>query len=897
MTEPPSLTARLEAEWNKRRATVELHPIGTAGHVDALLSIGQVDDAAREALTLQDPGRERRIAKIALQRHDFEQARPILEALDRESTHEAVGDAIGDAIGDAERETLLFDWLFARDHSAEVHLRTRDVLEAADASAPRLLAAGRLALEQMKFDRADSCYVRIIDGSLSTPPEAPDLAAALRGRANVAYRRQQFDASHEHLLAAMEHSIDAELLETLALTLIRLGRTDDALTCAEWAVRFDPYHGDAHYLLGNGYARKNYSELFAAYADVFPLATPGSPAHAVCASADSALAVGARALARERYESAARSAPRAADVKVRLASLDFEDARFRPSIELCREALELCPEYGRAHAVLAKSLEGLRFEVDVRRAEYEARFAAQPLPTVPGIERFILNWNALSPRHQKRVALSVEPWAQFIPVLLEGNSTYHIKPLYMLLSETPNQETLRDQRIGYDSRLWDDVRGCGGYNTVTGLEDVERNVFDKYNTVLHELTHQVHSVLTADQFREIEELYRRAKERDVATQRGFLSRYAGGSVWEYFAEGANAYESPRRDDYDPREIVRERLFEMDLDLAALVQRLFEQQDVGPSYAVALVNAGDDRIWRGDVEGGVERLERALARAPREETALRSLAFAYTVAGEHEKSIAATERALEYHPTSGNVATTAADSYWHAGRGVRAARGFLEGRRNVIRREDLPNVDLARGRFAWIEGDWAAALAAYDSACAVQADLPEARWGRASALALAERWEEAFDEYQAAIKERTGLADLRADYARDLLRAGRLAEARAQLEEARILEPENPIAESLRGWLAWKDGDRGAAERHLEQALQWGPWCDLASILLAGVRAEMAPTGAAREELRMLAARAEAGEAPKYIYRESDSSWQSAHQFPWLERRLLEEMESRIGDTR
>jgi len=64
-------------------------------------------------------------------------------------------------------------------------------------------------------------------------------------------------------------------------------------------------------------------------------------------------------------------------------------------------------------------------------------------------------------------------------------------------------------------------------------------------------------VLTTDQSREIQELYRKAKERDDVTRDSFLSRYAGGSVFEYFAEGANALESPRRDGYDPREVVRD----------------------------------------------------------------------------------------------------------------------------------------------------------------------------------------------------------------------------------------------------------------------------------------------------------------------------------------------------
>ena len=94
-----------------------------------------------------------------------------------------------------------------------------------------------------------------------------------------------------------------------------------------------------------------------------------------------------------------------------------------------------------------------------------------------------VNWKSLSPRHQKRVALSVAPWQAFVPVLVEGGATYYIKPLYMLLGECPDLETLRDQRINYDSRLWDDVRGCGGYHTVTGIEDVERTIFDRYDTV------------------------------------------------------------------------------------------------------------------------------------------------------------------------------------------------------------------------------------------------------------------------------------------------------------------------------------------------------------------------------------------------------------------------------
>ena len=196
----------------------------------------------------------------------------------------------------------------------------------------------------------------------------------------------------------------------------------------------------------------------------------------------------------------------------------------------------------------------------------------------------------------------------------------------MLLSETPGLETLRDKRIDYDSRLWDDVRGAGGYHTVTGVEDVERTIFDRYNTVLHELTHQVHAVLTADQSRRIQELYVRAKSRDDATKNGYLSRYAGGSVFEYFAEGANALVSPKRDAYDPREEVRERLDAIDPDLRELVKRYLALTDVSAELSGGVHErrrrpASSGRGRRGD---SLVR-EGAGTRFRSEETALRSLA--------------------------------------------------------------------------------------------------------------------------------------------------------------------------------------------------------------------------------------------------------------------------------
>jgi len=459
----------------------------------------------------------------------------------------------------------------------------------------------------------------------------------------------------------------------------------------------------------------------------------------------------------------------------------------------------------------------------------------------------------------------------------------------MLLSECPDQETLRDQRISYDSRLWDDVRGCGGFHTVTGIEDVERTIFDRYNTVTHELTHQVHAILPADDSRVIQELYRRAKVRDDSTHDGFLSRYAGGSVFEYFAEGANARVSPRRDAYDPREIVRERLHAMDPDLERQVEAFFARTDVSGSYPVAYAAGGDDRVERGRVDEALPFYRKALSARPDEETALVSYANALELGGHAASAESVATRAVAAHPGSGPARLALADARWHAGRGLEAARAGLRAARDTVRAEDRYQVDETLGGYAWVAGDATAALAAYDSVLAYQSDSPEGLRGRASALALAGRDTAAFRLYDEAVRVRTGVVDLRCDFARDLLVSGRTSEAVRQLDEARLLDAENPTAEALRGWASLAGGRLEDARRHVDQALAWGPWCDLARIVEGGIATRAGDPAAAAKAWAPVRARIAAASPPAWVYRPKIAVWEHVHTLPEVERRLLDRL--------
>jgi tetratricopeptide (TPR) repeat protein len=767
-----------------------------------------------------------------LTEQQYAAARPELEALLRAKRPDTAGRA------------AIYQWLFARDDGAAIDRRTRGVLGDAKAEAVDLLAAGRLALERRDFERARRCFER----ALQRAARPADRAQALRGLGQRHYQLREFDASLQRLEEGLAAERTADGLAALADTLIRLGRTQDAITAAEGAVALNRHHEAAHYLLGNGYVRENYTQLGQRLGDGF--------------------------------------APLMADV--RRASDAFERGDFDTALATSLAVLERCPQLGRAHAIAAKALESQRLAIDVHRAAYERRFAATPMPVVPGIERYVLNWTDLSPRHQKRVALSVAPWKAFIPVLVEGGATHFIKPMWMRLSETPQAQALKDARIDYDSRLWDDVRGMGGHFTVTGIEDVERSIFDRYNTVLHELTHQVHGVLTADQAREIQALYQQAKVRDATTRNGFLSRYAGGSVWEYFAEGANAEASPRRDAFDGREIVRERLVALDPALRGLVKRFFALRDTRASLPIALVNAGNQKLEDGNLADATPLFERALALAPADESALAARLYALALQGDGAGARELAGRALARHPLSGALRVAAADALWHGGSPLATevlpalARGI-----GALRGEDRFRVDLALADHHRRLGDTAAALAAYAAVLAYQADQPEALWGRAATLALDERWDEAFAQYDAVLRLRTGLVPLRRDYALDLLRAGRADAARAQLKEALLLDPRDPDTLALQAWLTLTGGDAATAQRGATEALALGPWSDLAVIVQAAALQAQGQGEAARAALAPLHQRIAAGTPPRYIYRREKSAWFSVHELPASERRVME----------
>jgi tetratricopeptide (TPR) repeat protein len=737
-------------------------------------------------------------------------------------------------------------------------------------------------LDRLLFNHRNALQTceSLLDGPLHTT----ERAQVLHELGVIFYDLRDFDSALDRILQALALTpLEASLLVDLAHTLIRLGRTEEAINSARMAVRLAPLHQAAHYLLGNGYTQMNYRQLESAY----PAAFAHGTARSALEQSEALLTTGQTSAARETLLRLARKEGTLADVRVHLGALAFSCRRHRAARLLFRAALKRCPHYGRAHHGLAKTLEAELLAIQAHRTADETRFAAAPPPTLPEFNRFVLNAPTLSPRHAKRVALSIAPWRRFLPVLVDSGATYYIKPLHQLLSETPEQEVLRNRRISYDSRLWDDVRGCGGYHTVTGIEDVERSIVGGYDTVLHELTHQVHALLPRVRQRQIEALYRRTLARQATGEEAFISRYAGTNAQEYLAEAAHALARPRRDRFDRREIVAERLLERDPELVALVQELQAGGDVDSAWAVGQVNRGSAHLRRGRTEEALAAYRRAVERSPSEESTRGALLSALLKSGDTERALAEARRVAQKTPQSATYSLLLAEALWLAGEGLPKAIAHLEASRSTVRCDERHRLDQKLSALYWVAGDATGAQTAAERVLAAHADAPSGLWALAQAQALRGAWAAAWAAYEAAVLQRTGIAELRCDYARDLLRAGEVERATEQVEAARLLEPEEPQVLACLAWLQQTKGQPEDARRSAKKALAVAPWCDLARLRLVLAEQHLGSLKAAAVALEPWRHRLETGQPPEYIFRADLGRYELIYTQPAVERALLD----------
>ncbi|MFH1679983.1 MAG: tetratricopeptide repeat protein [Candidatus Eisenbacteria bacterium] len=846
--------------------------IGRLEEADRVLdAAGPATEAERRDLLLLR-------AEALLRRYAFAEAESLLARAER----------IDPASEEAFRLRLTL--LERREDLGRIDAMTTARLARLPGSVAALLGRALLEYQLLRTDEAEKSFEEAF--ALASRPE--NGVSALTGLARIAEKRGNYENAAALAAQALDAGApDPELLNAIASILFRLGENGEGIDVAHEVLEWDSWNEQAHYYLGNGFSKRTYSELERAFPDVFP----DTAARPLLEQMRDLVASGRRGEARTHIRAFRSTRPSLVEPDLLLGALFWEEGKYDSAIARFRGALRTCPEHGRAHNGFAKAMEGKRLRASVNRDRIEREFAEAPFPEIPRIEEFVTNHRSLSERHRKRVALSVEPWARFVPVFVEAGASVYIKPLYERLSETPHQQVLRDLRISYDSRLWDDVRGCGGFHTVTGIEDVERSIHRKYNTLLHELTHQVHYVLTPDEKRLIQETYRAAKEKEHAGEKRFLSRYQGSSVWEYFAEGMNSYQSPRSGPYDVREVVRERLAEIDPDLEFLIEKVVADTAVARYYAPALVAAAYDRIENGRPGEAFDLLEKALARSPEDEGGLCALSYTHLLLGDPGKAVRAAGNAIKEHENAPGPWLENARAVFHESGSYSDQIAILIRAREKVESSQRYLIELALGRAYLGRGDLEKAKESFGWVLRYQEDNPEALWGIAAAEGLASDTAEANAFFVRAIRGRSGVAELRADYARFLVRHGRFEEAEKQIREARLIEPRSADAEAAAGLLAIYLEDWLEARRRLADALAFAPHSDLATILLAHTWIATGDADHAEEILRPVLDAVEKEAPPEIIYLERKGEYRAIHTYPAEERWLLHRTASELAAAR
>lgn len=855
--------AGLEVAWSDSST-----PLGE--RADIALRLGHFGEATQlwEELRRESPDKpDAAMAEIYMKRYNFKAAEKLIQQnLRREPRNESF-------------LWLYFELLVGQENLPELDSLTAHLLAENPDLVPALLARGSLHYHLLDYDSA--AYYN--DRAMQKAPTARWQALAVMGISAVKYKQREDQAALDTLLAILsDQTFSDRFLFALCQPLIRLGRVREATRVLEKALAVNPYHERAHYYLGNGFTRFSYTQLEEKYPHIFA----GNEGEKALTNAKYLLQTGEIGAAETQLLQMSNEHPSWVQPLTILGSIAWTREEFEKGRQYFEEALAICPHWGRAHNGYAKAMEGKRMRVSIYRREDWQAFDAQLTPEIPRIGQFVVNWSSLSPRHQKQVALSIAPWRAFVSVLVESGCTYYIKPLYRRLSACPGLETLQDLRISYDSRLWDDVRGCGGFNTVTGVEDVERTIYRHYNTVLHELTHQVHGLLTPDEQNLIQETYRRAKAREQAGPKTFMSRYQASSVWEYFAEGANAYWSPERNRYDTREITRERLFELDTALVHLVEHFMAIEDDEPYYVIGLVNAAQDNLEKGHADDALAIAQKAYAHDRAALPVLAMLSHIYSILGHHDLAVGFAETLKVCHPTRSKTYIRLAEAYFHkTGDKQKACQHLLEGLPKLASQE-ASELHLELGRALRRAGDYEESARYFTKMLDYQSDKSDALWGMALALGDGGKRELAKDYFRAALARRTGIVELRLDYARFLLQGGDIVQARREIAEAQLLDPDGDDVLTFAGWLDALAGRWPQALRRYEEALEIAPHNDLAKILKLEALRAMNRADAAKALEKELQ-RASKHPKPAWVYSCRLADYKTVHDWPEWQVELLE----------
>lgn len=330
-------------------------------------------------------------------------------------------------------------------------------------------------------------YLLAGDGAL-----APAEHAALEVRARL--RARDFEGATARAEVALRlRGADrcSELLAAYASALFRQQRNDEASRIYRQVLALDPMFVEAHVRLGSG------------------LTPPCDPAP--------------HPELRRGVELAARG--------------DHAGA-----IAAFQRVLSAAPDHPIAHRLLGETLLNQRYEQSMPAAAVEfARLrGAWPEPAIDEriLPQFMAAWPQLSAERRAAARRALALFHGRLTRLVAMGGCHDLLGELERTTDADARAALRGRRT-FDGRVWDDVRGMGGLRAATGIESLDEAAQFGFDTLAHELAHQVHLyTFSSVQRARLRELYQAALQRG-----GCLDFYAASNEAEYFGQGVEAFVS------------------------------------------------------------------------------------------------------------------------------------------------------------------------------------------------------------------------------------------------------------------------------------------------------------------------------------------------------------------
>jgi tetratricopeptide (TPR) repeat protein len=236
--------------------------------------------------------------------------------------------------------------------------------------------------------------------------------------------------------------------------------------------------------------------------------------------------------------------PRYYRALIGLADLWLRQGNYERAAEAAKLAIAVDPEGSSGHLELSCAYRGIneRARGEIGGVNFAELFFAQPAkPSFAATREIFPDYASLTRRQQEVIDGAVAPLSPFLQKLARHKARHYLLPLDERPGDLQGFADVAGEKT-FDGRYYASIRGVGGRIAVTGIEYLDQAARAGFNTIAHEVAHQVHiAALSKTEVKTIRNLYEQAR-REGRT----LDYYAAANEYEYFAQGYEAFISSRK---------------------------------------------------------------------------------------------------------------------------------------------------------------------------------------------------------------------------------------------------------------------------------------------------------------------------------------------------------------